>query len=46
MSCGVPITSYINSAALEAVSTKSFACTMCGKCCTLTEGAEVTAGWC
>lgn len=44
VSCGVPITSYSNSAALEAVSTKTFACTMCGKCCTLAEDAEVTAG--
>jgi hypothetical protein len=44
MSCGVSITPYSNSAALEVVSTKSFACTMCGKCCTLAEDAEVTTG--
>lgn len=46
MSLGVPITSYSNATALKAVSTKSFACTMCGKCCTLAEDAEVTAGCC
>lgn len=41
VSCGVPISSYSSDQALEAVSGKSFGCTMCGKCCTLSDDAEV-----
>lgn len=41
ISCGVPISSFSHAQALEAVSNKSFGCTMCGKCCTLADDAEV-----
>jgi len=41
ISCGVPISRFSNSQALEAVSNKSFGCTMCGKCCTLADDSEV-----
>lgn len=41
MSLGVPLISYDISTALAAVSTKAFACTMCGRCCTLQDDAEV-----
>lgn len=40
-SLGVPLRLYSNEEALDTVSNKSFACTMCGKCCTMAEDAEV-----
>lgn len=41
ISCGVPIKAYSSAEALEAVSSKSFSCTMCGKCCTMADDSEV-----
>lgn len=41
-SLGVQLRPYNDQEALAAVSNKSFACTMCGKCCTMAEDSEVT----
>jgi hypothetical protein len=41
VSCGVPVSSYSLGEALTTVTGKSFACTSCGKCCSLADGAEV-----